>query len=380
MRLLTPNSCFKMPLQVHYQPHKLQFKFEAGTSRGVLTEKTSWFVKIYDDAAPSIVGVGECGPLPGLSSDDRPDFEDKLQEICQNFNKLDLEIYSWNIPIILEQLVGSQWPSIRFGFESAMLDYLNGGKRILFPNPFVEGQRSIPINGLVWMGSQEAMLKQVEEKIAAGFDTIKLKIGAIDFDQECAILTHIRTHFSSNEITLRVDANGAFDASNVRDRLQKLAEFDLHSIEQPIRPRQQELMAELCETTPVPIALDEELIGSFDYAAKRRLLKSIKPQYIILKPTLLGGFEATREWIETAQRLEIGWWITSALESNVGLNAIAQFTAEFDNTLPQGLGTGQLYHNNIDSPLQIEKGQLLYNTALHWDFGGLNSSYLSSAT
>ena len=380
MRLLTPNSCFKMPLQVHYQPHKLQFKFEAGTSRGVLTEKTSWFVMIYDDTMPSVVGVGECGPLKGLSVDDRPDFEDKLQEICQSFNRLDLEIYSWNIPIILEQLVGSQWPSIRFGFESAMLDYLHGGKRRLFANSFAEGRRAIPINGLVWMGSQDFMLKQVEEKIEAGFDTIKLKIGAIDFDQECAILAHIRAHFSPAEISLRVDANGAFDASNVRERLNHLAEFGIHSIEQPIRPRQLELMAELCETTPVPIALDEELIGNFDYAAKRKLLKIIKPQYIILKPTLLGGFEATREWIETAHRLEIGWWITSALESNVGLNAIAQFTAEFDNILPQGLGTGLLYHNNIDSPLQIENGQLLYNNSLAWDFGGLNSSFLSSAT
>lgn len=369
-----------MPLQVHYQPHKLQFKFEAGTSRGVLTEKTSWFVMIYDDTMPSVVGVGECGPLKGLSVDDRPDFEDKLQEICQSFNRLDLEIYSWNIPIILEQLVGSQWPSIRFGFESAMLDYLHGGKRRLFANSFAEGRRAIPINGLVWMGSQDFMLKQVEEKIEAGFDTIKLKIGAIDFDQECAILAHIRAHFSPAEISLRVDANGAFDASNVRERLNHLAEFGIHSIEQPIRPRQLELMAELCETTPVPIALDEELIGNFDYAAKRKLLKIIKPQYIILKPTLLGGFEATREWIETAHRLEIGWWITSALESNVGLNAIAQFTAEFDNILPQGLGTGLLYHNNIDSPLQIENGQLLYNNSLAWDFGGLNSSFLSSAT
>lgn len=366
-----------MPLQVHYQPHNLQFKFEAGTSRGVLTEKTSWFVMVYDDAEPSVMGVGECGPLKGLSIDDRPDFEDKLQEICQSFNRLDLEIYAWNISIILEQLVGNQWPSIRFGFESAMLDYLNGGKRILFPNSFVEGQSSIPINGLVWMGTRDFMVRQVEEKINAGFDTIKLKIGAIDFEQECAILAHIRQHFSAKEITLRVDANGAFDDSNVRERLKKLAEFDIHSIEQPIRPRQLELMAELCETSPVPIALDEELIDNFDYAAKRKLLKNSKPQYIILKPTLLGGFDATREWIETAHRLEIGWWITSALESNVGLNAIAQFTAEFDNPLPQGLGTGQLYHNNIDSPLQIEKGYLHYNASRPWDFGGLNSSYLS---
>jgi O-succinylbenzoate synthase len=361
-----------MSLQVHYQPHKLNFRFEAGTSRGILTEKTSWLIKIYDDSQPALIGIGECAPLSGLSIDDRPDFEDNLQEICQSFNRLDLEIYPWNIGIILDQLVGNQWPSIRFGFESAMLDYLNGCKQVLFSNDFVNHQRKIPINGLVWMGSHEFMLRQVEEKITAGFDTIKLKIGAIDFEQECAILAHIRQHFSAQEITLRVDANGAFDATIVHDRLKKLAEFDIHSIEQPIQPKQHELMAELCESSPVAIALDEELIGRYDYAAKRRLLKTLKPQYIILKPTLLGGFEPTREWIETAQRLDIGWWITSALESNIGLNAIAQFTAEFDNPLPQGLGTGQLYHNNIPSPLQIEGGYLRYDSQQPWDFSVLN--------
>jgi o-succinylbenzoate synthase len=367
-----------MPLQVHYQPYKLNFRFAAGTSRGILTEKTSWLIKIYDDENPSIIGIGECGPLSGLSIDDRPDFEDTLQNICQEFNKLDLEIYSWNISIILEQLIGSQWPSIRFGFESAMLDYLNGGKRVLFDNDFVNLKKSIPINGLVWMGSHEAMLQQVEAKIAEGFSTIKLKIGAINFEEECAILAYIRRHFSAREITLRVDANGAFNASSVHAKLNKLAEYDLHSIEQPIAPKQMDLMAELCEVSPVPIALDEELIGKFDYAEKRRLLKQLKPKYIILKPTLLGGFELTREWIETAQRLDIDWWITSALESNVGLNAISQFTAEFDNPLPQGLGTGQLYHNNIPSPLIINQGQLHYDPLYAWDFGVLNSSRISS--
>lgn len=378
MRLLIPTSQLPMPLQVHYQPYKLNFRFEAGTSRGILTEKIAWLIKIYDDSQPTLIGMGECGPLSGLSIDDRPDFEDNLQQFCQNFNRLDLEIYSWNIPIILDQLIGNQWPSIRFGFESAMLDYLHGGKRILFPNDFVSNERLIPINGLVWMGSQDFMLRQVEEKISAGFDTIKLKIGAIDFEQECAILAHIRCHFSAQEITLRVDANGAFDETNVHERLQRLAEFDIHSIEQPIRPKQPELMTELCETSPIPVALDEELIGGYDYAAKRRLLKTLKPQYVILKPTLLGGFESTREWIETAQRLDIGWWITSALESNIGLNAIAQFTAEFDNLLPQGLGTGQLYHNNIPSPLMIDRGHLLYNSQQPWDFSVLNSNRIST--
>ncbi|MEZ4901494.1 MAG: o-succinylbenzoate synthase [Spirosomataceae bacterium] len=361
-----------MPLQVHYQPYKLIFRFEAGTSRGVLTEKTAWLIKIYDDAQPTLIGLGECSPLQGLSIDDRPDFESHLQQICQEFNRLDLEIYIWNIPIIIEQLIGNEWPSIRFGFESAMLDYLHGCQSRIFSNDFIHNERRLAINGLVWMGSREAMLQQVEEKIEAGFNTLKLKIGAIDFEQECAILAHIRSHFTAREIMLRVDANGAFNATNVWERLLRLSTYDIHSIEQPIRPKQLDLMAELCETSPVAIALDEELIGGFDYAEKRRLLKHIKPQYVILKPTLLGGFEATREWIETAQRLDIGWWITSALESNIGLNAIAQFTAEFDNPLPQGLGTGQLYENNIDSPLTVENGCLYYNKQEPWDFSKLN--------
>ncbi|MFN4145241.1 MAG: o-succinylbenzoate synthase [Runella sp.] len=367
-----------MSLRVHYQPYQLHFRFAAGTSRGVLTQKTSWFIKIYDNDQPYMVGVGECGPLPGLSLDDRPDFEEYLQEVCFQFNRLDLELFSWNIPIILEQLIEKQWPSIRFGFETAMLDFLNGGHKIIFPNQFTYSQKSIPINGLVWMGSKEQMLVQVEEKIADGYTTLKLKIGAIDFEQECAILAYIRKHFSEKEITLRVDANGAFGADNVRDKLNKLAQFDLHSIEQPIKPHQWELMNELCETSPVPIALDEELIVNFYYAEKRRLLKLINPQYIILKPTLVGGFEQSREWIETAQRLDIGWWITSALESNIGLNAIAQFTAEFDNPLPQGLGTGQLYHNNIPSPLHIENGNLSLNPTQSWDLGVFDTLSLTA--
>ena len=362
-----------MPLIAQYQPHTLQFRFEAGTSRGVLTNKTSYYVRVFDDANSEIVGWGECGPLGGLSLDDLPNFEAILQGVCEEFNQLDLEIFAWNIPIIIEQIISNKWPSIQFGFETALYDYLNGGKRILFPNDFSLREKSLPINGLVWMGSQTAMLQQVEEKIKAGFNTIKLKIGAIDFEQECAILRHIRQHFSAREITLRVDANGAFDAQNVYQKLEELAQFNLHSIEQPIRPRQHELMAELGEKSPIPIALDEELIGRFDYAQKRQLLKTLKPQYVVLKPTLLGGFSQTKEWIESAQRLNIGWWITSALESNIGLNAVAQFTAEFNNPLPQGLGTGQLYENNLESPLEIENGYLRYNQQKKWDYSVLGS-------
>jgi o-succinylbenzoate synthase len=362
-----------MPLKAAFYPHTLQFRFEASTSRGVLTEKVSWFIKIFDTDSPTLFGLGECSPLKGLSVDDRPDFENSLSEICSLFNDLDLEIFEWNLQIILDQLTENNWPSVRFGFETAMRDFMNGGRRLIFDNDFSLREKPININGLIWMGSQEAMLEQIEQKLNAGFTTLKLKIGAIGFDQECAVLANIRKQFSASEITIRVDANGAFDTKNVLEKLKKLSEFELHSIEQPIKQGQIEQMSALCQNSPIPVALDEELIGDFDYAQKRKLLKTIQPQYIILKPTLLGGFNHCREWIETAQRLGIDWWITSALESNIGLNAIAQFTAEFNNNLPQGLGTGQLYHNNIESPLQINNGQLSYNQSIDWSLTPINS-------
>jgi o-succinylbenzoate synthase len=355
-----------MALEVQYRPYTLDFKFEAGTSRGVLTRKNTWFLLISDTENPSCVGIGECGPLAGLSLDDRPDFEANLSQKCKEFNELDLEIFDWNIPIILNQLVGSQWPSIRMGLETAMLDFLNGGKRIIFDNDFVQSKRNILINGLIWMGKKDFMLQQIEEKLAAGFRVLKLKVGAIDFEEECSVLHQIRARFSSSDVELRLDANGAFGTANALEKLKKLAEYDIHSIEQPIQTKQTDSMAELCQQSPIAIALDEELIGSYDYAQKRQVIKNINPAYIILKPSLLGGFIQTREWIETAHRLGIGWWLTSALESNIGLNAIAQFTAEFSNPLPQGLGTGQLYTNNIDSPLDIENGFLKYNTQKSW--------------
>lgn len=347
-----------MSLKAVFQRRELQFRFEAGTSRGVLTEKSTWFVKIFDQQTPRVFGLGECAPLPGLSIDDTPNFEQKLRDVCAVFDGLDLEIYAWNIGIIINQLADQRWPSIRFGFETAMLDYLNGGQRIIFKNAFSDGTQPIPINGLVWMGSPDFMQRQIEEKLSAGYTTLKLKIGAIDFEQECRLLADIRARFSADQITLRVDANGAFAPDEVAEKLARLAEFDLHSIEQPIKEGQPETMATLCQHTPVPIALDEELIGKPEYLTKMSLLKLVRPHFIILKPTLLGGFQQCQEWIEIANRLKINWWITSALESNVGLNAVAQFTAQFKNPLPQGLGTGQLYHNNTPSPLEISGGFL----------------------
>lgn len=355
-----------MPLHVDYLKHTLDFRFEAGTSRGVLKHHDAYFLRVTDDEHPGRFGLGEASPLPGLSMD-FPDFEANLQKVCNLFNKLDLEVFPWNLNLLVEQLVDKRLPALRFGLETALLDLLNGGRRVVFDNEFSHGKRRLPINGLVWMGDRAAMEQQVEEKLRAGFTTLKLKVGAIDFDQECDLLAGIRARFSPEQITLRVDANGAWTPGDAPHKLHELARFDLHSVEQPIQPRQPDALAELCRTSPVPVALDEELIGVNDYMEKFKLLKAVNPPFLILKPTLLGGFHGCREWIELANRLKIKWWLTSALESNVGLNAIGQFAAEFQNALPQGLGTGQLYDNNVPAPLRVEDGHLRYQPDGVWD-------------
>lgn len=356
-----------MGLKAKWFKHLLKFRFEAGTSRGVYTEKETFFLKISDTENPTVFGLGEIAPLQGLSIDYAPDIEQVLNNVCDTFNSLDLEVFAWNLNIILSQLIDEAFPSVKFGFETALLDVMNGGKRIIFDNDFVDSKRAIPINGLVWMGTKEFMVNQVEEKLSAGFDTIKLKIGAINFQDELSILASIRVQYTPEQISLRVDANGAFAVGEAEEKLRQLSAYQLHSIEQPIKAHQVEAMAHLNEKSIIPIALDEELIGISDYVQKMALLKKIKPKYIILKPTLLGGLQHCREWIEIATRLQIGWWMTSALESNIGLNAIAQFAAEFKNTLPQGLGTGALYHNNIESPLIVENGSLRYDQSKSWD-------------
>lgn len=356
-----------MPLRIVFQPYTLHFRMEAGTSRGVLTQKTSWILKVMDEEQPGVVGYGECGPLPGLSVDDIPDFDVQLAEVCELFNQLDLEVFPFNLSIILQQVIPEQLPSVRFGIEMALLDFMNGGQKMPYKNPFSKGEKGIPMNGLIWMGSYDHMVRQIEDKLEQGYTTLKMKVGAIDFDQECRVLESVRTRFSASEITLRVDANGAFQPEDVEDKLRRLSQYELHSIEQPVRAGQLDLLADLCANSSVPVALDEELIGIFDYRKKFALLKKTQPPFIILKPTLLGGFQHCKEWIEIANRLSIGWWVTSALESNIGLNAIAQFTASFDNQLPQGLGTGALYHNNFDSPLKAENGYLFYDSSREWN-------------
>lgn len=348
-----------MALKAQYYKHTLNFRFDAGTSRGVLKNKASYFIKFFDENTPEIFGLGEAGPLEGLSLDFGVLAESKIQEITNNINS---GTYKKIDDLELDLL---HFPSVKFALETAILDLKNGGKREIFSNGFFQKSERIKINGLVWMGSKDFMKKQIVEKLESGFDTIKLKIGAIDFNEEMELLRFIRKQFSSSEISLRVDANGAFSTAEAFDKLKILSEFEIHSIEQPIKANQWEEMAKLCEKTPVPIALDEELIEN--HASKETLLKTVKPQYIILKPSLMGGISGSSEWIETAEGLGIDWWITSALESNVGLNAICQFAAEFKNDLPQGLGTGKLYDNNFDSPLKIQSGQIFYNQNTEWN-------------
>lgn len=336
--------------------HILKFKKPGGTSRGVLQQKDSWFVIVWDDENPQKKGIGECGIIPGLSIDDRPDFEDKLSKIIK-----EIEYFEY-----LEGNDLADYPSIRFGFETALLDLKSEQERILFPTAFTRGQEGININGLIWMGSFDFMKKQINEKINAGFNCIKLKIGAIDFKEELRLLSLIRNEYSVKDLELRVDANGAFLPEDALEKLNRLAEFDLHSIEQPIRVKQVDEMAELCRNSPIPVALDEELIGVTEIEDMRRMLQQIHPQYLILKPGLLGGFKQCELFISEAEKLNINWWITSALESNIGLNAIAQWTYVQKSSLPQGLGTGQLYTNNIPSPLEIRKDVLYYNPVNKW--------------
>ena len=342
-------------MKATYHKYILNFKRASGTSRGVMTEKETWFIVLEKEGKK---GIGECGILRGLSIDDRPDYEEKLHWTCDN------------IHLGKEQLWESllEFPSIQFGVEMAFQSLVSATPFLLYPSDFTNGSKSMVINGLVWMGEEAFMKQQIEEKLAEGFRCIKLKIGAIDFDQELQLLRFIRQHFTPEQVEIRVDANGAFNLDLALAKLTQLYEFKLHSIEQPIQKNNTDSMAELCKSTPFPIALDEELIGVFSLAEKEQLLEKIKPQYIILKPSFVGGFRGTQEWISVAEKHKIGWWITSALESNLGLNAIAQWTYLQHNLMPQGLGTGGLYTNNFDCPLTVSKGQLWYEKDKNWLF------------
>lgn len=337
-----------------YKKYILKFKRPSGTSRGVLTEKETWFLKISDG---NNFGIGECGILRSLSYDDRPDYEEKLKWVCNNINM--------GAEMLWEEL--REFPSIQFGVEMAFKSLKAETPFLLFPSEFTSGKKAIPINGLIWMGDKQFMKEQISEKIEQGFNCIKLKIGAIDFETELDLLKAIRSNFSEDEIELRVDANGAFSPQDSLKKLDLLSRLKLHSIEQPIRQGQIEEMTILCKKTPLPIALDEELIGLTNVTEKENLIQTIAPQYAIFKPSLIGGFKGTNEWIKACDKKGVKWWITSALESNIGLNAISQFTFTLDSDLPQGLGTGSLYTNNFESPLEVKNGQIQYNPAREWE-------------
>ncbi len=348
-------------LTATFKKYSLIFRQPSGTSRGVLHTKDSYFIFLKSAEKPDITAIGECGLLRGLSADDVPNYEEVLAKVCANVNN-----YAYWLSEGLRA-----FPSIYFGLEMALLDLETNGSKTLFPSDFSEKETPLRINGLIWMGNKSFMFDQIQRKLQEGWDCIKLKIGAINFEEEFDLLRYIRKQFSKNEVEIRVDANGAFSPATALEKLKRLSDFDLHSIEQPIQPRQIEVMAALCEQTPLPIALDEELIGIFEKKEKKQLLETIRPQFLIFKPSFIGGFKGTQEWITACERFGIDWWVTSALESNIGLNAIAQWTATLNNSLPQGLGTGQLYENNFPSPLEVNGGFLKYNKKEKWDLSRL---------
>ncbi|MDF2933221.1 MAG: menC [Chryseobacterium sp.] len=332
-------------MKAGYYRYLLKFKRPSGTSRGVLYEKETFILEISKDGKK---GIGECAIFRGLSFDDRPDYEEKLKWLCENIQK-DSEFLNQEL---------KEFPSIWFGYEQAVLN-LKHGRNLYFPSEFTDGRSSMMINGLIWMGDIGFMEEQIQEKLKDGFHCIKLKIG-VDWKSEHVILEKLREKFSKDQLELRVDANGGFSKEESKVVLKQLANLNIHSIEQPIKAGDWKGMAELCAETPTPIALDEELIAIIDLNKKKDLLETVKPQYIILKPSLVGGFTGSDEWISLAEQRNIGWWITSALESNIGLNAIAQYTFTKNSQMPQGLGTGSLFTNNFETRLELNNDRLFF--------------------
>lgn len=337
-------------MRLAYAPYILKFRSPAGTSRGVMTEKPTFFVKVFDESNPSAFGIGECSVFPGLSPEADGNYGYKLVELLANMAlgvETDLSGYS----------------SIVFGLEQALRDFAGGCRHTYFPSEFTKGKESIEINGLVWMGNFDEMIERIDEKVAKGFHCIKLKIGAIDWQKEVEMIEYVRKKYSDSTLQIRVDANGGFTMDNALPRLKRLADLGVHSIEQPIPAGMPELMAFLCQVSPLKIALDESLIGVYGKENKEKLLDIVNPAFVILKPSLCGGFSGAEEWIRLSEERGIGWWVTSALESNVGLNALAQWTATLKTTIPQGLGTGALFTNNFESPLRLDADKLHYDTS-----------------
>ena len=346
-------------MRASYFSRKFQFSFKARTSRGPMNDKVSWFLKLWQNENPAVYGIGECGPLPGLSVDAVPELENTIATVVDRINATGIQTLS-DIPTV----VPAGFPGIVFAVETAFLDLQNGGKRIIYDNGFLHGE-TIPINGLIWMGDLDFMMHQINQKVHQGFRCLKLKIGGLDFEREFQVLEYIRKRYFREKLVLRLDANGAFKPADALSKLTALAPLDIESIEQPVMPGQP-MMEELCRLSPIPVALDEELIGVEQRAAKIALLDRLRPPFIILKPTLHGGLSGCAEWIALAEERNIGWWITSALESSVGLNAICQFTGNYGVTRYQGLGTGMIYENNFPAPLRVESGTIFVDTTTSW--------------
>lgn len=346
-----------MMLRARWIERTLEPRFELGTSKGPITARTVWYLIAWHHDRPEVMGIGEAALFPGHSKEFPADVKLKLTELCADTDGWERRLTGDLVDV----------PSVRFAVEQCLRDLEAGGTKTLFPSDFTLGHRAIPINGLVWMGDKATMKQRIREQIAGGHTTVKMKVGAIGIDDELALLKAVRAEFGPDDITLRVDANGAFTAQQAPEVLKRLAELQVHSIEQPVAPGLFEVMAELCAVSPVPIALDEDLIGLNTRDAKVDLLDGIRPPFIVIKPSLVGGWTATQEWIDLARARGIGWWITSALESSIGLNAIAQYTATLNVSIAQGLGTGKVYANNVPSPLTVERGMLHYRPEVEWD-------------
>lgn len=341
-------------MRLQFAPYVLKFNEPGGTSRGVMTEKITCIMRLFDEAEPEKYGVGEAGIFPGLSPEADDRFFYKLMELQANVRigrKTDL----------------SRFPSLQSGFEQAIRDFTGGCEGVYFESPFVHGESSIEINGLIWMGEFDKMIERIESKLSAGFRCIKIKIGAIDWRKEVEMIEYIRDRYDSTKVEIRVDANGGFDMDCAIPRLKRLADLGVHSIEQPIKAGNPMLMRFLCDVSPLPIALDEELIGKFTREEKEETLDSIHPAYIVLKPSLIGGYSGAQEWIDLAKERNIGWWVTSALESNIGLNALAQWVATLHTDMAQGLGTGGVFSNNFTSPLYLDRDSLRYDPSKSYD-------------
>lgn len=351
-------------LQLAATPYTLHFRKPAPTSRGMLTNRTIWLVRAWRSEAPDAIGWGECGPMPGLSRDDTPAFDATVARFCAEFNQAAMTrmeaAQRWASEL------AAAWPAFAFGVETALRDLATGSRQQLWDTPFTRGEGGLPTHGLIWMDDVDGILRQVEAKVAAGFDVIKLKIGALPFAEELVLLRAVRAAFPA--VDLRLDANGAFPPEVALDRLESLAQFGVSLVEQPVSPGQWDVLAELCRHSPVPLALDEELIPLDTPAARAALLAAVRPQYLILKPMLLGGIAASEAWIAQARAHNIGWIVNSLLESAIGLNAICQWTSAVGAGQVHGLGTGALFTNNLQSPLRLESHLLQYDPSAAWQF------------